>query len=170
MADDARRLDCRRDVTNTAEHVLVTEHACDPLRRVDAVLKGDNRRLRAYRRPNALGCYLCVPELDGDDDQVDGTHPLCTIRRLYGVHEQRRRVALDTQAVAEHRFQVLAARDEGHVVTACSQPRSEVSTEPARSYDEDLHSVSLRFFVSDSMWSSIVSMAASSGLVLRRIC
>ena len=119
----------RREAERAGEDLLV----------LDAVLEREDDRLGADDRTQYGGCRGRVVRLDADEHEVG---PRSVRGVADGVHGWQVEGALGEphgEAVAPERFEVLAARHEGHVVAALGEARAEIATDGAGSQDEDPH-------------------------------
>ena len=136
--DDAGLCDRRRDIADPAHDPLGTEGFGQHLVLEHAVLERDHHRVRPDHRLDLGERLLGVPQLDGEEDEVDDPDG----RGIVGggdLQELERVGAGDGEAVLAHRREMGAARDEGHVGAAFGEARAEIAADAARTHDRHAH-------------------------------
>jgi hypothetical protein len=121
----------RDDLHSARQDRVPAEDVGDLPRRVDAVLRRDDRGLTADQRLQRRDRGLELPRLDPQQDEVDRAD---LSRVVGGPHRSDREVpghARHDQAVPSERREVLAARDEADVVPSRGEAAAEVSADTA---------------------------------------
>jgi hypothetical protein len=122
LADHARRGDGGGDVADAAHDLARVEGGAQGPVLQHAVLERDHRRVRSHQGTDLRQRLFGVPQLHGQHHHVDHADAGRVVgdAHLGQVHGFG---AFDAQALAAHRLQVRAARDEVHLGAPQRQPR-----------------------------------------------
>lgn len=138
VLDDAGLLDRAEDVGDAAPDALGTDDVGEDVLVVDAVLEGEHRGVRTEHRVERRGSVRGVEGLHTEEDEVDFADGRGIVGRRAVDHEIAGH-ALDRDAVLAEGLEVLAARDEGDVVTLLGETAAVVRADAARTVDCDIH-------------------------------
>src|SRR3569623_1082684 len=158
MMNHARRLDLRRWINRAANDALRPDRIPLPRSRIDAldapvrilaletvevppwqaVLRGDNRRVRTQQRLHLLGHFPGLMSLQRDDDII-------LMAKLRGIgrfgHPRMLFFAADVEleAVVLDSFQVSAARNQRNIRASELHQDANIATDRSRTVDTNLH-------------------------------
>jgi hypothetical protein len=139
VADHARRRDFRDDIGRAGNGDIIAEDRGQPLDAVDPVLKRNHPGARAYQRARLLAGGLGIPELYGEQDQVDRSDLSRVIGDIDVLEMKVAEGALDLEAIPANGIAMRAARDERHVVSGRGHPPAVIASHGACRHHRDPH-------------------------------
>jgi len=139
MTDDSRLGDGSGDVTCAADDVLGAQSLTKDLVLPHAVLERHHRGVSAEQRLDGVGCLHRVPQLHGEQHEVDGADPggLVGDLNIRQLHVAER--AVHAQSVGAQHFKLSPAGHERHLVTALRQPGTEVAAQRTGGHHSNPH-------------------------------
>ena len=139
VADDPRLHDRRDDIGRPADRDVIAEDRGETLDAVDAILKGHHAGVGTYERTRLLAGPLGIPQLDGEQHQVDGSDLLRIVGDVEILKMKVAKRALYAQAIAANRITMRATRDEDHVVSGRGHSPAEITSDGTRRHDRHPH-------------------------------
>jgi hypothetical protein len=106
---------------------------------IDTVLKRNRPCLGTYQSARLLACSFRIPQLYGEQHDVDRSDLFRIIRYLDVLQIKVAQGALYLEAVPANSVAVRAARDKRHIVPSCGHPPAEITSDSPRRHDRDPH-------------------------------
>src|SRR5499427_833400 len=139
VADDPRLRDRRDDIGRPADGDVIAEDRGETLDAVDPVLQRNHAGVGTYERPRLLAGRLRIPQLDGEQHEVDGSDLLRIVGDVEILEMKVAKRALYAQAIAANGIAMRATRNEGHVVSGRGHSPAEITSDGARRHDRHPH-------------------------------
>ncbi len=140
LVNDTGSSDLRRDVGDAAHNTLLAAHATENLVFRDAVLKGDHGGMRADERSNDPRRRFRVPQLHGDQHDVNDTdRPRVVSDGDCGDMNVAERLVLHKEPPLPHRSQVCPPGDERDVAPDVREAAAPDTPNATRTHNGDLH-------------------------------
>ena len=129
MRDHAGRADHGRNLGIARHDIALAEDRLEALDRIDTVLHRDDARRAADQRAELLRRLLQIPQLDGEQHDIDRRDACRVVGHLHVLQVQVAERTFDLQPVPADGIEMCAASKERHVVAGRRHPAAEVAAD-----------------------------------------